>query len=90
MLEEIRNKIVDCVVENFSVDREEIFIDESLIDQGIIDSIGLYDIITFLETNFSIKVEEDHMVRENFGSIIKIADFVLKESNKLSTSRTVA
>ncbi|MCU7801100.1 MAG: acyl carrier protein [gamma proteobacterium symbiont of Lucinoma myriamae] len=58
------------------VDLEDIPHDESLIDEGIIDSFGLVEIATFLEKVFSIKINEEDMVRENFGSVNKLISFV--------------
>ena len=43
--------------------------DESLIDRGIIDSIGLVQLMTFLEERTGLRIP-DHMVNpENFSSI---------------------
>ena len=58
------------------VDREEIDVTKSLIDEGIIDSFGLVEIAIFMENEFSITVVEEDMIRPNFGSIEKMAHFI--------------
>ena len=90
MIEKIKDNIVDYVVENFSADREEIFLDESLIDQGIIDSTGLIEIVSFIEEKYSLVIEEQQYITENFGSIIKIANFIFCEINKHNTIPSTA
>ena len=79
MSKEIRNKLLDFIVENFLVEKDEIDLDKSLVDEGIIDSTGLVEIIAFIEEEFSIKVEDEQMTRDNFGSVVKIIDFIEKE-----------
>lgn len=58
------------------VDLADINIEKSLIDEGIIDSFGLVEIATFIENEFSMVVEESEMIRDNFGSVLKIVDFI--------------
>jgi len=74
--QQARSQLLDFIVENYMVDLEEIPLDSSLIDEGIIDSFGLVEIASFLERLFSIKIQEEDMVRENFGSVNKLIAFV--------------
>ena len=82
MAEKIQEQLLDFLTRNFLVSREEIILDESLIDQGIIDSFGLIEIATFMEKSFSIVVTEKQMIRQNFGSVLKIINFIRTEMNK--------
>lgn len=52
--------------------------DASLLDQGIIDSTGVLEIIMFLEDTFGFKVADSEMVPENLDSIDNIASFVAR------------
>ena len=76
---DIHRKLMDFITRNFLIEEEEIILDESLVDQGIIDSFGLIEIASFIENEFSISVEEDQMKRDNFGSVIKIVNFIERE-----------
>jgi len=82
MPERIQEQLLDFLTRNFLVSREEIILDESLIDQGIIDSFGLIEIASFLEKEFAIAVTEKQMTRQNFGSVYKIVNFIKNEMNK--------
>lgn len=72
----IQEKLLDFITKNFMVERNEIDLDKSLIDEGIIDSFGLIEIGTFMETEFGMTVDEDDMIRENFGSVHKMVAFI--------------
>lgn len=77
---EIKHKLIEFLCINFIVDEEEIDMDESLIDQGIIDSFGLVEIAAFLEKDFGQAIKQDQMIRDNFGSVNKIVQFMEKIS----------
>lgn len=49
---------------------------ESLLDRGVVDSVGLLNLITFLETETGIRVPEDEMVPENFDSVVAMEALV--------------
>ena len=76
MQSEIRKKLLEFICANFMVEPDEVPLDKSMIDEGIIDSFGLVEIFAFLKSTFGIVVAEDEMIRENFGSILKIIAFV--------------
>jgi acyl carrier protein len=72
----IRAKLMEFVTHSFNVSESEIRLDESLIDQGIIDSFGLIEITAFIEKEFGVVVLEKDMTREAFGSMNKMAIFI--------------
>lgn len=82
MTEEILERLLAFITQNFMVEKEEIDLDKSMIDEGIIDSFGLIEIANFLENEFKISIPEEKMVRDNFGSVLKIVAFVEREQNK--------
>ncbi len=47
-----------------------------LLEQGIIDSLGLMKLIDFLEKTFSIKTSDDEIVPENFQSLNSMVNLV--------------
>ncbi len=49
---------------------------DSLLDNNIIDSMGFLDLVTFVESEFEITVEDDELLTENFDSIESITEFV--------------
>lgn len=50
--------------------------DKSLITSGIIDSLGLLRLISYIEEQFGISVKDIDMVPENFETINKIETYI--------------
>lgn len=74
---DIKDQIRTFVNTNFYVaDPASLADDDSLLDQGIIDSTGVLEVIFFLEETFGIKVEDSEMLPDNLDSIEKITNFV--------------
>jgi acyl carrier protein len=78
--EEIQDVLLTFITRNFGVDRADINLGNSMIDDGIIDSFGLVEIMTFLETEFRMVVDDDDMKRDNFGSVFKLVDYIQRET----------
>lgn len=49
---------------------------ESLLEAGVIDSLGVIQLVSFIQERFKVDVSEDDMMPENFDSIDAIAGFV--------------
>lgn len=79
---DIQTRFLEFISRVYMVDSEEIELNDSLIAQGIIDSFGLIEISVFLENEFSIEITEEDMIRDNFGSVLKIVSFVERQLNK--------
>lgn len=73
---QIRVLLLDFICLQFLVDKEDIEIDKSLIDTGIIDSMGLIEISSFISKNFNFTISVDQMTRQNFGSVLLMVDFI--------------
>ena len=54
----------------------ELGAEESLLESGTIDSMGVLQLVAFLEQTYSVKVEDDDLVPENFDTIAAITAFV--------------
>lgn len=83
--QEVEKKLVAFICDNFMVESDEFNYEESLVDQGVIDSIGLVEISAFMEQEFGIKVAEEDMDRKNFGSVKKMVAFIIRQSTQDNT-----
>lgn len=74
-------KIRDFILENylFSDDQSELDSNDSFLEQGIIDSTGILEVLFFLEDEFGVKVEDDEIIPENLDSVHNIVNFVAKK-----------
>ncbi len=74
------NRIRQFVLSNFYVaDPGALRDDASLLDQGIVDSTGVLEVIGFLESEFGIQVKDEEMLPENLDSIASIAGYVARK-----------
>ena len=70
------------IVENFLFGDGQLLQEEtSLMEEGIMDSTGILELLFFLEETFGISVEDDELVPENMDSLQNIAKFIEKKLN---------
>ena len=78
----IKDQVRSFLTTNFYVpDPAELANDATLLDQGLIDSTGVLEVIEYLENTFGITIEDSEMLPENLDSIDKIAAFVERKKN---------
>jgi len=70
-----RAAIRDWLQENVTGGRD-VANDELLIENGVMTSLQTVELVTFLEDEFGIVVEDDEFDEENFGSVDAIAALV--------------
>jgi len=77
---ELKRQVREFVTSNFYVADPKTLEDRtSLLDQGIIDSTGVLEVIMFIESTFGVTVEDSEMLPENLDSIERIAAFVARK-----------
>jgi len=54
--------------------------DDDLIDSGVVDSLGIFQLVAFLEESFGIAIGDEEITPENFGSITAIERLVAARS----------
>ncbi len=74
-MDDIESRVRAFIHENFPVP-EELPSEESLLESGIIDSIGVLTVVTWLEQEFSFIVEDDEVVPENLESVANLVRYV--------------
>jgi len=58
---------------------------DSLIESGIVDSLGIMKLIGFLEDKIAIRISDDDLVPENFSTIDSITALVQKKQSGSSS-----
>ncbi len=66
------------VVEEIAVGRgiESVAHDEDLLASDILDSLGIMELVAFLEEKYGIRVSDDDLTPENFQTVDSIVGFV--------------
>ena len=84
----IRTQIHAFIVGKVPASRRKSFHDEvQLLGSGIIDSLTMLDVVAFIENSFGIKVLDEELMPENFGSVNSLVAFV---DRKVSQARICA
>ena len=79
----IEGRIQAFLLEKFPLARKAgIDKDTALLEKGILDSLGILDVVSFLETEFSMLVSDDELVPENFHTLGTLSAFVVKKTGK--------
>ena len=50
--------------------------DASFLDEGIVDSMNVLELVTFVEDRFGITVDDQEIVPDHFDSVSKLAAYV--------------
>ena len=75
-------KIRKFVLDKFPLARKQQIKDsDPLLESGVLDSLGVLDLVSFVEQEFSVHVADDELVPENFQTIDRIAAFVASKSS---------
>ena len=57
-------------------ERTDVGLETSLLKSGLVDSLGIGDLIIFLEATFNMKVDVEDMIPDNFETVAAIVAFV--------------
>ena len=60
----------------FTDDQDALQDDTSFLDEGILDSMGILEIIVFLEEEFGVAVANDEMIPANLDSVANLLAFI--------------
>lgn len=85
-------KAIDLQVREFITDNflfgqggDKLSNDDSFLENGIIDSTGVLELVTFLEDQFPVKISDEELVPDNLDSINNLVNFIeakLKEADQ--------
>ena len=74
--------IRDFISENFLFGVDTEFADEdSFLENGIIDSTGVLELIMFVECTYKISVGDDELVPENLDSVANLERFIVSKQH---------
>jgi acyl carrier protein len=82
----VEAQIRHYILENFLYTRDESKLqnDDSFLEEGIVDSTGILELLLFVEETFDIMVEDEEVLPDNFDSVERLTRYV-----KAKTGETV-
>lgn len=78
---EIEEKIRNFLIENFvlSEQLDELGFDESFLENGVVDSTGILELVFFVEDQFGIQIDTSEVLPENFDSVHCLASYIRRK-----------
>jgi len=77
---EVAEVVREFIIEYFLFgDDENLNSHTSFIEDGIVDSTGILELVAFLEETFSIHVEDEALIPENLDCISNVERYVLSK-----------
>jgi acyl carrier protein len=77
---EIEKKIRSFIVTQlYYADDNPITDEDSFLETGVVDSMGVMELVAFVQSDFGVEVQQSEIVVENFDSIRKLADFIRRK-----------
>ncbi len=64
------------ISDNFILDGDDLAGDASLTQQGVLDSMGVLELIMFVEERFGVKIPDEDTLPENLDSVDRIVRYV--------------
>jgi acyl carrier protein len=75
--EQIRQYVADNFL--FSDDGCQLSDDVSFLEEGIVDSTGVLELVMFVEETYGVAVKDEEIVPENFDSVGQLAAYVRRK-----------
>lgn len=77
-MEEIKKNVRSYIASNilFNKDGFPYGDSASLLDEGVIDSMNVLELVMFVETNYGFSVDDQEIVPANFDSVENLAAYI--------------
>lgn len=78
----VESQIKEYIAKNllFSSDGFKYPDDASFLEEGIVDSQGVMELVLFVEENFKIQVKDSDIIPDNFDSVERLSEYVRRKS----------
>ena len=77
----IQNDVKNFIIENFlfNNNQHKLNDDDSFLENGILDSTGVLELVAFIEENYDIKIQDEELIPENLDSINNLINYVQRK-----------
>lgn len=74
-------RVQDFIVKQFPSARKRApKLTDDLLQNGVIDSLGVLDVVNFLEREFGVTISDEDLTPEHFGSVERITAYIESKS----------
>lgn len=72
--QEVRRFVIDNFL--FGEGEEQFSDDDSFLEKGLIDSMGILTLVSYVQEKYALTVADEELVPENWDTVRRIAEFV--------------
>jgi len=58
---------------------------DSFVQKGIIDSVGVLELVAFIDETFGVIADEQEIIPDNFDSVSKLANYLRSKLQKMDS-----
>jgi acyl carrier protein len=79
---QLKSEIRQFIVDNFLYGQDDDTLGDevSFLGKGIIDSTGILELVSFIEEKYSISIDDEELIPDNFDSLNKLSTFISKKT----------
>ena len=90
-LTKLKLEIRSFIAENFLYGVEDPGLKDSasFLANGLIDSTGVLELVSFVEDKYGLVVKDDELVPANFDSVNNLSNFILKKTGTAASGETL-
>ena len=84
-MQHIEQEVRQFVIDNFvrTAGNGDFSDEDSFLETGLVDSMGIMNLVEFVREKFSITIENEELVPEHWDSVRQVAEFI---QNKLGVA----
>jgi acyl carrier protein len=78
---DIESRVRNFIAENllYSSDGYPHSDETSFLESGVVDSMGIMELVMFIEKDFSIEIEDYEVIPDNFDSVSNVGSYVRRK-----------
>jgi acyl carrier protein len=77
---QIRSYILESFL--YTSDVSKLRNDDSFLEEGILDSTGILELLMFVEETFGVQVDDEEVIPENFDSVDRLMRYILQKTGE--------
>ncbi len=78
------HQITDFILKKFPLARKRgVKESDLLLESGVLDSMGVLELVHFIEQEFNVQVSDEELVPENFQSIGRLVSFLQSKTSRI-------
>jgi len=73
---DLTKQIIEFIQQRFPATQDDLDPDSLLLEGGLVDSLGILDIVEHIELTYTVTIDDDELLADNFSTVAEIAAFV--------------